>query len=81
MRPFVDLGSAGSILPLTVVSGWISVQVGRLNVLTLVPPVNDTVKVKLIVVPQTKLGEVLTLKGTVLVPKASIVMSGYGEFG
>jgi len=52
-----------------------------LNVLTLVPPVNDTVKVKLIVVPQTKLGEVLTLKGTVLVPKASIVMSGYPEFG
>src|SRR4030088_1613437 len=81
MRPCVDLGSAGSILPLTIVSAWISVQVGRLNELALLSPVNETVSVKLMVVPQTRRGCVLTLKGTVLLPSASMAISGYGEFG
>src|SRR5213593_3556706 len=47
-RPAVESGSAGSRLPLTITSGRVSVHVGRLNVLTLVPPVNETVRVKLI---------------------------------
>jgi hypothetical protein len=76
MRPAVDLASVGSILPFTVWSGNSSVQVGKLKVLTEVPPAKVTVRVKLIVVPQTKPGPVLTEKGTVFVPVPSIGIFG-----
>jgi hypothetical protein len=46
-------------------------HVGRLNVLTVEPPVKVVVKVKLMVVPQTKLGDVVTEKGTVLLATPS----------
>jgi hypothetical protein len=63
------------MLPFTVWVGFVSVQVGRLKVLTVLPPEKVSVSVKLMLVPQTKPGPVLTLNGVVFVPLASIAMS------
>src|ERR1700686_4347980 len=65
--------------PVTVVGAhW---QVGSVKLRVSVPPVKFVVSVKAIGVPQTKLGDVLTENGTVLVPLLPTTMSGYGEFG
>src|SRR6266403_237746 len=64
-----------SMLPFTVWVGFTSVQVGRLKVLTVLPPEKLSVSVKLMFVPQAKPGPVLTLNGVVFVPLASIAMS------
>src|ERR1041385_5154471 len=44
-RPAAVSGSAGSRLPFTVCVGCVSVQVGKLNVLTVLPPVKFAVNV------------------------------------
>ena len=58
-RPEVVSGSAGSRLPLAVWVGSVSVQVGKLKVLTVLPPVKLAVNVNWIGVPHTNPGEVL----------------------
>jgi hypothetical protein len=65
--------------PLTITgAAW---QVSRVKGKLLVPPLKDTVRVKLIVVPQTNVFAVLTENGIVLPPVAPSLIFAYGEFG
>ncbi len=69
----------GTSAPVIVTCGPRQVLSENGNVL--VPPLKVTVRVKLIVVPQTNEFEVLTAKGTAFPPVAFSLMFGYGEFG
>src|SRR6266581_2939488 len=78
MRPSWT-GSDVSKLPFTTVGGCWHETIVKVN--TEEPPANETVRVKLIVVPQTNEDEVLTRKGVVFTAVAFSAVSGYGEFG
>ena len=73
MRP-VCVVSPAARLPETVCGGH--AQVGSENEKVLVPPVNVTVSVNEMGVPQTKEGDVLTENGTVLVAVAFSAVLG-----
>jgi hypothetical protein len=66
--------SPAARLPLIVVVG--QTHEGSVNGIVLVPPVNVTASVKLIVVPHAKLGEVFTLNGTMFVEAPFSGVSG-----
>jgi len=70
---FVPIRKKGK-LPFTTVGGCWHDRIEKFN--TEDPPANETVRVKLIVVPQTNEDEVLTWNGIVFTPVAASVVSG-----
>src|SRR4030095_815315 len=71
--------SPAAMVPVKVAGG--TTQVGVEKLTTNTPSAVVSVNVKLIVVPQTKAGEVLNSKGTVLLALVPCGRFGYGEFG
>src|ERR1041384_3061605 len=67
------------MLPVKFAGG--TAQLALEKLVTNTPSAVVIVRVKLIVVPQTKVGEVLNSKGTVLVALLPCGTFGYGEFG
>src|ERR1041384_1304964 len=67
------------MLPVKFAGG--TAQLALEKLVTNTPSAVVIVRVKLIVVPQTKVGEVLNSKGTVLFALLPCAILGYGEFG